>query len=124
NAGDGQLRIENITDNAGRPVRLSTGVTLGNGEKAFVTPPVRLFFGKTTVDIHLTDESLEGDGAFQTIQRSFLSLSDSAPSPIPGNVLTGSDLAPSPQEITQWFESLLSVQKAAAGSPEIYHEAA
>jgi hypothetical protein len=44
-AADGQLRIENITDNPGRPVRISNGVTLSNGEKAFVTPPVRLFFG-------------------------------------------------------------------------------
>src|SRR6188508_2873265 len=78
-AADGQLRIENITDNPGRPVRLSTGVTLSNGEKTFVSPPVRLFFGKTTVDIRRIDDDSEAEGAFQSIQRSILIQPVSAP---------------------------------------------
>lgn len=119
-AADGQLRIENITDSSGRPVRLSNGVTLNNGEKAFVTPPVRLFFGKTTVDIRRTDE--EADGAFQTIQRSMLV--HSTPMPVVENTLIGSVRPPSAEELTQWFESLLTVQRAAAGSEEFYQEAA
>jgi adenylate cyclase len=121
-AADGQLRIENITDNAGRPVRISNGVTLSNGEKAFVTPPVRLFFGKTTVDVRVVDEAAEGDAAFQTIQRSVLV--KSVPAEVVQNTLIGSVRPPSPAELTQWFESLLTVQKAAAGSDEFYQEAA
>jgi adenylate cyclase len=121
-AADGQLRIENISDNAGRPVRISNGVTLGNGQKAFVTPPVRLFFGKTTVDVRRIDEEAEGEGAFQTIQRSILV--KSTPSSVAENSLIGSVRPPSAEELTQWFESLLAVQRAAAGSDEFYQEAA
>lgn len=121
-AADGQLRIENITDNPGRPVRLSNGVTLSNGEKTFVTPPVRLFFGKTTVDVRRTDEESEAEGAFQSIQRSMLV--QPAPVPIVESALVGTVRPPSPEELTQWFESLLAVQRAAAGSEEFYQEAA
>ena len=121
-AADGQLRIENITDNSGRPVRLSNGVTLGNGEKTFVVPPVRLFFGKTTVDVRFAEEQAEEGGAFQTIQRSIVARPE--PLPISENTLIGSQRPPSAQELTQWFESLLSVQRAAAGSAEFYQEAA
>lgn len=120
-AADGQLRIENITDNPGRPVRISNGVTLGNGEKAFVKPPVRLFFGKTTVDVRVVEESAADDAAFQTIQRSVQV--KSVPAPVE-NTLIGSVRPPSAAELTQWFESLLTVQKAAAGSDEFYQEAA
>jgi adenylate cyclase len=121
NAGDNQLRIENITDSAGRPIRISTGVTLNNGEKAFVSPPVRLFFGKTTVDLHLTDVDLEGPGGFQTIQRSLVR-TDSVP--ISEMAAEGTILPCSPEDLTHWFESLLAVQRSAAGSPEFYQEAA
>jgi adenylate cyclase len=103
-------------------VRLSNGVTLSNGDKTFVTPPVRLFFGKTTVDIRRIDEEAEGEGAFQSIQRSIMV--QSAPVPVVENALIGSVRPPSAEELTQWFESLIAVQRAAAGSEEFYQEAA
>jgi adenylate cyclase len=121
-ATDGQLRIENITDNPGRPVRLSNGVTLANGEKAFVKPPVRLFFGKTTVDLRLID-SASGveDGPFQTIQRSFLARGDTDAA---NHTIARAEGPPTAERLTEWFESLLKVQRAAAGSAEFYEEAA
>jgi len=120
-AADGQLRIENITDNPGRPVRLSNGVTLGNGEKAFVTPPIRLFFGKTTVDVRRVD-SLSGgaDQPFQTIQRSMLARGET-PAEL---TIARAEGPPTAERLTAWFEALLNVQRAAAGSAEFYEEAA
>ncbi len=119
-AADGQLRVENITDNPGRPVRISNGIILTNGEKAFVTPPVRLFFGKTTVDLQCGEEPTQLEASLQSIQRTILAPSAATPQ----HTILASHDPPATQRLTEWFETLLSVQRAAAGSEEFFQETA
>ena len=121
-----QLRIEELPTgdvrvaNLGSPVTLADGSQLNVGAARRFTPPVRLVFGCTTLEIGLIPEAdVPGTGSgMQTIAR-------------PGGADTGSvklilkeGRAPSAEMLAQWFEALLNVQRAAAGSNEFYAETA
>lgn len=121
-----QLRIEELPTgevrvaNLGSPVSLADGSQLNVGAARRFTPPVRLVFGCSTLEIGLIPNAdIAGPGSgMQTIAR-------------PGAVETGSvklifkqGRVPSAETLAQWFEALLNVQRAAAGSNEFYTETA
>ena len=121
-----QLRIELQPDgqvtliNLGRaPIQFSDGSKLAEKERRTQKMPVRLFFGQTTLDLGAAAIIQEPDTNFATIQRPV------APSPATKRAtfdeLRGS---PSSEKLTQWFETLLLVQRAAAGSHAFYEETA
>jgi len=120
-----QLRIEELPTgevrvaNLGSPVTLPDGSQLNVGAARRFTPPVRLVFGCSTLEIGLIPNADAAPSTgMQTIAR-------------PGQNDTGSvkDLfkkgrVPTAEMLAQWFETLLNVQRAAAGSSEFYAETA
>ena len=112
-----QLRIEALSggsvrlENLGKDVRLDDGSVLPRGSSRDIALPVSLRVGHTTLDLSV--DSAE--------------LSTIAP-PVTGELrlapaasLASLGEAPEPEQLTQWFETLLAVQAAAASS-DAFHE--
>jgi adenylate cyclase len=113
---DGEVRIQNL----GAAVSLSDGTQLNAGGARRFTPPVRVIFGRSTLDIGLIPNEDQVAANFQTIAAPLAAdsknLKPATPSP-KGRV-------PSAETLTQWFETLLTVQRSAAGSSAFYAETA
>ncbi len=110
----GEIRVANL----GSPVTLPDGSQLHVGAARRFTPPVRLVFGCTTLEVGLIPSADAPSTGMQSIAR-------------PGTADTGSvkrifqqGRVPSAEVLAQWFETLLAVQRAAAGSSEFYAETA
>jgi adenylate cyclase len=123
-----QLRVESVNDtqvlleNLGTLLELGDGTSLQPKEVRVVSLPVRLMAGYSKIDI-----SVEVPAPLAETNESYVTISR----PIrierhPADALALIDIgeSPSPETLTKWFETLLSVQKAAAGSTEFYQETA
>jgi adenylate cyclase len=118
-----QIRLEELPSgevmvtNLGGAVSVVGGAKLEQGQARALAPPARLSFGCTTLEIGMipTDEEPQ-DSSLQTISRP-------RPRAAKPAKLTNTE-APSVETLTQWFATLLSVQRAAAGSNEFYGETA
>jgi adenylate cyclase len=123
-----QLRVESVNDtqvlleNLGQLLELADGTALQPKEVRVVSLPVRLTAGYSKIEIfaEVPAPLAETNESYVTISR-----------PIrlerhPADALALVDIgeSPSPETLTKWFETLLSVQKAAAGSTEFYQETA
>jgi adenylate cyclase len=106
----GSIEITNLS--ASLPVVFADGTRLGPGEKKRVQfRSVRLMIGQTTIAIEM-----------EVSQQCFLTLSSPIAEPEPRTVLlSGSD--PSTEDLTKWFETVLTIQRAAAGTQEFFEEA-
>jgi adenylate cyclase len=130
-----QLRVEELPGGKVRLTNLGAAITLADGSKlepAAVTTlaaPLRLTFGCTTLEISAIPNEDQSGSPMQTIARplaapaesqSWFEARDRAARPpvSPGGA------APSADTLAQWFETLLAVQKSAAGSNEFYAETA
>jgi adenylate cyclase len=113
---DGEVRIQNL----GAAVTLSDGTQLNAGGARRFTPPLRVIFGRSTLDIGLIPNEDQVASNLQTIARPLAGESHhirpATPAP-KGRV-------PSADTLTQWFETLLTVQRSAAGSSAFYDETA
>jgi adenylate cyclase len=121
-----QLRIEELPggdirlQNLGGPVTLPDGSQLNVGGARKFTPPLRVVFGRSTLDIGvIPNEDHDKIGSsLQTISKPVASDSRNLKPPSKlGRV-------PSAEMLGQWFETLLTVQRAAAGSSAFYAETA
>jgi adenylate cyclase len=119
-----QIRVEELPDgfvqiqNLGSPVTLPDGGQLAAGSTKKFLPPLRIVFGRSTLDIGLIpNEDNQGGSSLQTISKPVAADSKQIKPARPGRV-------PSPETLGQWFETLLTVQRAAAGSGEFYSETA
>ncbi|HMC11180.1 MAG TPA: adenylate/guanylate cyclase domain-containing protein, partial [Pirellulaceae bacterium] len=114
---DGNVRIQTL----GSPVTLPDGSQLGTGNAKQFTPPLRVVFGRTTLDIGLipNEDAAQPRSSLQTLNKPVASDSGNIkpPSAKLGRV-------PSADTLAQWFETLLTVQRAAAGSSAFYTETA
>lgn len=112
----GDVEIKNL----GGPVSLSDATQLAHGSARKFTPPLRLVFGRTTLDIGLIpNEDQEAYGSsLQTISKPLAAESGA------GKPLAALGRVPSAETLGEWFERLLSVQRAAAGSSQFYIETA
>lgn len=123
-----QLRVESVNptevllENLGALLELGDGTSLQPKEVRVVTLPVRLTAGYSKIHI-----SVEVPAPLAETNESYVTISR----PIrlerhPADALALVDIgeSPSPETLTKWFETLLSVQKAAAGSTEFYQETA
>ncbi len=129
-----QLRIEPLPDgelmvtNLGTVASLGNGGSLPTGEQRKVHLPVRITFGYTAVEIReasaAVDVSLprmeESGSALHTIHAPVRSASRDEDTHQPLEL----GEAPTPAMLTAWFERLMAVQRAAAGSDEFYEETA
>jgi adenylate cyclase len=114
---DGRVRIENLSQR--NSIRLADNSVIALGMSREAQPPLQLIVGETTVEIDRPNAS-SGERLLQTIasplgyrtahasQRSLLDLGRS----------------PEPETLTHWFETVIAVQRAAAGSLEFYQQTA
>lgn len=115
----GRVEMQNLSQ--GTPIYLSDGSNLPVGSIRVVELPLRLSVGSTMIEI--VSGGAEGAGsqaeAWQTVmQPAQLTLQRE---PVSVSV---SDSTFTPQTLAQWFETLISVQRSAAGSREFYDETA
>jgi adenylate cyclase len=121
-----QLRVEEVDathvrlENLGQMLDLTDGTQLQPQEVRIVPLPVRLTAGYSQIEISADAPVASTDDAYATIARPLRVERDSK------GTLSLVDIgeSPSPETLTKWFETLLSVQKAAAGSAEFYQETA
>ena len=121
-----QLRIEELPTgevnihNLGSPITLADGLYLGQGAARRFTPPVRLVFGRSTLDIGLipNEDHDRTDTNLQTISKPIAA--DSRILRPPASL----GRMPTAEMLGEWFETLLAVQRSAAGSLAFYAETA
>jgi adenylate cyclase len=113
---DGEVRIENL----GSAVTFPDGTQLPTGGIKNFLPPLRIVFGRSTLDIGLipNEDSHQAASSMQTISRPVAAESNKPAAAVQAGRV------PSPDTLGQWFETLLTVQKAAAGSGAFYDETA
>jgi adenylate cyclase len=112
---DGTIRLENL---GSTPVMLADGTTLAGGQQRQVGPPLRVVFGKTALDISLIPEDEAAAAPLKTISAPVAGTHRPTPPPRPAGEV------PSAETLHQWFETLLAVQRSAAGSTAFYAETA
>src|SRR4051794_6507233 len=111
-----KVQIENLSTR--NPIWLADNTSLTPGSKSSLELPVRLTVGETLIDISAAARPATYD-ALATIQK-----------PIrPSRLLSGVKLgqlgkSPDAETLAHWFETVITVQRAAVGSPEFYRQTA
>ena len=122
-----QLRVEEIAggevrlQNLGATVTLPDGSQLNGSEARPFQPPIRVVFGRSTLDISAIPDE-EGDAPASSMQTIARPVAADAATKKPSPAKTGR--VPSADTLAQWFEALLNVQRGAAGSNEYYADTA
>jgi adenylate cyclase len=114
-----KIQVRNLS--ARNSIRLADNSIIAVGAFRDLDSPLRLTVGETTIDAEIVVEEDAGTaGPLQTIAQ-----------PLAGRTLATAttslaDLgsSPDPEKLTQWFETLIAVQRAAAGSAEFYRQTA
>jgi adenylate cyclase len=113
---DGIIKLKNLSEN--RPVTLSDGRQIRANESLTLEQAVVSFsIGETKVDV----ECATDDERWATIAAP---VNTSAEMDRTLELLPGVEIAPSLETLSRWFETLVSVQRAAAGSADFYDQAA
>lgn len=111
----GGIKMTNLGRNA---VRLADGRQIDHGTTGETALPTRMTVGHTTIVMHWEADSATIDTeelALETIQ---------VPRPIGSPRLSKLGDSPPPEQLLEWLETLLSMQRSAAGSVEFYQETA
>jgi adenylate cyclase len=125
-----QLRLEELPSgdvritNLGSPIVLSDGTKLPSGQERTFIAPLRIGFGTTTLEIGVVPRDDAFASSMHTIARPMMSAGSTPALTAPTSLSVSADQAPSAETLTRWFETLLGVQKAAAGSQEFYADTA
>jgi adenylate cyclase len=114
---DGRVRIENLSQR--NSIRLDDSSVIPIGTSREVTPPIHLSVGETTVDIERGQPESE-ERLLQTIASPFPRRSDESGH----TTLMELGRTPSAETLAHWFETVIAVQRAAAGSLEFYQQTA
>ncbi len=121
-----QMQVEEISGgrirvhNTGSPAMLSDGAAIQTDDTCELLMPIRVTVGYTTVEIAHDLPAEVGSGGLQTIARPVASPAGrSAQAKI-----SRLGKAPTAEVLAEWFETLLTVQRSAAGSDEFYQETA
>ncbi len=119
--GDGQLRVENLSTR--NDILLSDQTVIAPATSRVIVVPARLTVGETLIDFELGPSQTDRAeaGPLRTIEQPVRSVAAEAP--------RLSDLAAggkpvTTERLTQWFETVVSVQRAAASSPAFYDQTA
>lgn len=135
---DGTVRIENLSSR--NSIRLHDNSNITPGDAGFVRPPARMMVGETLIQVELVADPV-AEAPLETIAapRSPKIIADSVMNKTPiaeteSTMQTNEQVQapslldlgeiPSADKLMNWFETLISVQQAAAGSPEFYQETA
>ncbi len=113
----GEVRVENLSGRG--PVELPGGQAIPPGGSRNMLPALTFTIGETTVAIdHAPEEVIDRD------QLATVAQPRRARAREPGMSLLQLGDAPSAQTLASWFETVITVQRAAAGSPEFYEQTA
>lgn len=115
---NGRLEVENISQRT--PVYLGDGSTLGVGECREYELPVRLTAGATLIEVTAVTVDDQSGLSWRTVTQPVRQ----APSIRESLNLADIGQALTTEELAHWFETVISVQRSAAGSPEFYSETA
>jgi len=115
----GKIRIVNLSTR--NRIRLALGEEMSPGEQRELALPLSLSLGETTVIVDLisaADQQAEAE-----LERSLLTIA--APPPVSSTLHAHESLlalgqAPSPERLAEWFETVVAILRAAAGSAEFY----
>src|SRR5438132_10633038 len=114
-----RTRIENLSQR--NPIWLADSTTIAPTSCRDVILPARLTVGETVIAIDAGPEDPVKAESLATIAkpvRASKILSESK------TALIRLGETPSPETLTHWFETVIAVQRAAAGSPEFYEQTA
>ncbi len=114
----GRLEIENISKRT--PIFFPDGSTLDVGALREFAMPVRLNVGTTLIEISPAHQDELSDHSWRTViqpQERAMSIRESLNLADIGQTLT-------PEKLTYWFETVISIQRSAAGSQQFYEETA
>jgi adenylate cyclase len=115
----GRIRVENLSQR--NSIRLEDNTVINTGVSRELPSPVRLTVGETYIDIeHIVDRTSD-EGPMQTIAAP---IKGHAGTTMPQHSLLDLGQAPTPETLTHWFETVIAVQRSAAGSPEFYNQTA
>ncbi|NLF70615.1 MAG: response regulator [Candidatus Anammoximicrobium sp.] len=121
-----RLRFENFGRN---DLELTDGTKIGRGACGETDLPARFRIGRTTIEVvrqvtaPLLDLGDQDDSAGEEFQTISLPATCQLPS-VTRHSLASLGEVPSAEKLAVWFETLLSVQRAAVGSAEFYQETA
>jgi adenylate cyclase len=114
---DGRVRIENLSQR--NSIRLENNQIIATGAGQDLMPPVHLTVGETTIEIERPQPG-SGERFLQTIASPFPQHTGASPY----TTLMELGRSPSPETLAHWFETVIAVQRAAAGSQEFYQQTA
>jgi adenylate cyclase len=115
---NGLIRISNLSQR--NPIWLGDNTTVAPGQERELALPIRLTVGETAIGIDAVAPDPVDREALATIAKPI------RPSRLAGAkpaVLPLSD-SPDAETLTNWFETVIAVQRAAAGSAEFYEQTA
>lgn len=114
-AGPEKVSVENLSSR--NPIWLADNTSLLPGNKSVFSLPVRLTVGETFIDICPVSKPSSNE-SLATIQRPVRS-GDSVAKP-----LRQLGVSPDAETLAYWLETVITVQRAAVGSPEFYEQTA
>jgi adenylate cyclase len=114
---EGRLEVQNLSTRT--PVYFSDGQVLEANTTRQFNLPVRLTAGTTLIEISLATEPQSAIGTWHTVMEPLVK------QPVRQSLnLANLGDSVSPERLAHWFETVISVQRAAAGSAEFYAETA
>ncbi len=113
---DDRVRVENLSQR--NSIRLADGAVIPTGGVRELDLPLHLGVGETVIELRSLRDSL-GSQPLQTVAAPLTRMSGPAAPRL--HELGGS---PAPEMLAHWFETVIAVQRAAAGSPEFYAQTA
>jgi adenylate cyclase len=116
----GLVRVENLSQR--NSIRLSDNSLIATGASRDLPTPLRLTVGETCIDVETVEEE-KTESPLETIA-SPPTLNRRAAVGLPQHSLLDLGKTPTPETLTHWFETVIAVQRAAAGSPEFFEQTA
>lgn len=113
-----EIEAENLSRRA--PIFAGDGSELAAGQKRTFALPVRLMVGATQIEISGDKPVLRDSGTWQTLHQPLANATLARPN----LSLAGIADDITPERLAHWFETVIAVQRAAAGSAEFYDETA
>jgi adenylate cyclase len=114
----GKVRLENLSKKV--PINVADGSTIEPGKAGIFSLPSRLSVGTTLIQVDMVSvEAVEAD-SLMTIAKPIQSIG-------PGRSATrmpALDATPDVSQLARWFETVVAIQKSAAGSARFYQEIA
>ncbi len=113
----GRVRVENLSQR--NSIRLADNSVIATGASRELEPPIHLSVGETSLEIDRPNTD-SGEKLLETIASPFIRRANQTPE----QSLMELGRTPAPETLAHWFETVIAVQRAAAGSTEFYQQTA